>query len=587
VDIRGWITDESSIAKARLGDKDLDVLDNGSFRQSVPVQLGKTELRLTAKDAGGNESEATITIQRVDETPPLLNVPATVETALATAEVVGSVSDDSGPVQLTANGEKVELGADGSFVLRLTDLRFGDRSLNFSASDGSGNKVDGMTLISRVDRTAPVMVIEPMKPTYSEVAFIRGKVTDDAGLVTLTAEGNTVSLQTNGQFEYVRPRLPIGKTPVTFRAADRGGNASTTTISVERVESPEVRLNRALDQYETGDFQSALPVLEEFAKEGKSSATIKVARIYRDGLGTDRNATKSCEFYRMAEKQGSRDAQDEMRAVCVVPPRSKALLIGVANYRAPAGKRAWNTLKNPVRDIDALGKILKEGFGFDVDFIRNPKSRSDVHKALKNLMASSDRYEQILVVWSGHGTFDQTSSVVQLALAESPLNVPESDTGDDGDPSFDTYFKGSELNGLVAGLKSPSAFLMVDACKSGALDTEVALSEMKGKAEQSNPFKPPSTSGATPVKFRLGITSGNDRRSDALDGPVGGHSPFMQGILDYLERLTYSRDSGDAYRLFTSLEASIRTKANVPTPHSYRISGHDGDSQFLFVPKQK
>ncbi|MEY4429093.1 MAG: hypothetical protein RLZZ182_1782, partial [Pseudomonadota bacterium] len=83
--------------------------------------------------------------------------------------------------------------------------------------------------------------------------------------------------------------------------------------------------------------------------------------------------------------------------------RRWALLIANQAYSA------WGPLDTPVQDAQAVGDVLRDRYGFDVQWVRNG-TRAQMLQALQTLRSRVGPNDQVLVYYAGHGQMDSVTA---------------------------------------------------------------------------------------------------------------------------------------------------------------------------------
>jgi gliding motility-associated-like protein len=182
----------------------------------------------TAKDACGNTSTASQTINVTDTVPPViaaLPAPSTISCPVTPAFAVATATDGCGStVTLTSADVKTEGGCAGSYSVTRT----------WTAKDACGNTSTASQTINVTDTTAPVIAALPAPSTIScpaTPAFAVATATDACGsTVTLTSVDVTTAGGCAGSYSVTR----------TWTAKDACGNTSTAsqTINVNDTTGP-------------------------------------------------------------------------------------------------------------------------------------------------------------------------------------------------------------------------------------------------------------------------------------------------------------------------------------------------------------
>ncbi|HIG62055.1 MAG TPA: HYR domain-containing protein [Gammaproteobacteria bacterium] len=202
------------------------------------LPLGATVVTVTATDAAGNTSTATMTITIIDQTPPVVTVTDII--LEATGELGAETSEAALLAQVSSVDNVDGTGAVVSIALQSDVLGFGDTLLSVTVTDAAANASTASLVVSVVDSTAPVFsgtnqlimtVDEEMDVPASDervVAWLAGISAEDI------VDGLTVVI------DDVPEVFPVGETMVTFTSEDSRGNTATEFVSVIVAVGPAV-----------------------------------------------------------------------------------------------------------------------------------------------------------------------------------------------------------------------------------------------------------------------------------------------------------------------------------------------------------
>ena len=240
-----------------------------------------------------------------------------------------------------------------------------------------------------------------------------------------------------------------------------------------------------------------------------------------------------------------------------------ALLVGVSDYEH------HTDLVNPVIDVKTIEEELREVYKCKTKMLLNPTKRQflkELHQQAKRKYGPND---QLLVLFSGHGWFDETIKRGYLALKDSKLL--------NDDPLYESYVSHEDVRVILERLDCKHVLLMVDSCFSGTLDPTIAMAN-RGKAT-TDPYA--SLPRAEYIKRKLRyktrryITAGG--KEFVPDGRPGQHSPFARKILESL------RNFGGNDAILTLEEMMIELEKTTPEPRAGELLGNEPGSSFVLM----
>ena len=223
----------------------------------------------------------------------------------------------------------------------------------------------------------------------------------------------------------------------------------------------------------------------------------------------------------------------------------------------------FGNLNNPIKDARAIEKELKEVFGFETQIYPN-LTKKQIYDKLKFWRNKTFREgSQLLVFFSGHGTFDDFEG--------KGFFVPKGKSTDLG-----SYIDLSSLGNIVTQIPCDHILLAIDACYSGTIDQEIAM-DRSGFARPGSSNKDIKRQGIIQRqlrnKSRLLITSGGkERTSDGVK-----NSPFTQALLKGLSD-AYVKGNG----LFIWPELLTILQKENPGSTQGELFGHENGG-FVFV----
>jgi len=237
-----------------------------------------------------------------------------------------------------------------------------------------------------------------------------------------------------------------------------------------------------------------------------------------------------------------------------------ALLFGTDKYDY------WTDLVNPIDDVHAIGKELKEKYGFQVEIVENPNVE-DIWTKLRDYNERKfNPQDQLFIFFAGHGHFDETFGE-GFVVAKNSL---------ENDLSRNSYISHNRLRGVISNIQCNHILLTMDVCFGGTLDPLVARS--RGGQNASEATVSELLARKWSHRTRKYLTSGG--KEYVSDGVPGKHSTFSAKFLEALRGM-----GGSDYLLtLTEIQAEMEKLKQVPRVGSF---GDDEPlSDFVFVGKR-
>ena len=205
-----------------------DLVGIGSVENDAPevFPLGETIVTWTVSDIMGNTSTAEQIVELFDNINPRIAPPENL--------VIEAISLTENQVDLMLPDVQDNLGIKSLSNNAPEFFPLGETIVTWTATDESGNSVSNTQLVSVVDTTSPVVIVQDIILEATTSDGINAKINlpeiDDLQQVSFTNDA---------------PELfPLGETIVTWTATDDSGNQSTTTqlISVVDTTSPVIQI---------------------------------------------------------------------------------------------------------------------------------------------------------------------------------------------------------------------------------------------------------------------------------------------------------------------------------------------------------
>ncbi len=243
-----------------------------------------------------------------------------------------------------------------------------------------------------------------------------------------------------------------------------------------------------------------------------------------------------------------------------------ALIIGNSDYKHMVD------LQTPELDVERIGAILEQRYGFAVKVLLNADDVGVMH-AINDLNSELDEDDNLLIYYAGHG------SQMEMGELEAGYWLP---VNADPPPRDTHWIPNESITRHLGRLKAKRILVVADSCYAGLLSDApdyLFLNQARDDA-YSEEF----------MKYKLGrssrlmISSGGN--SPVLDNGGSGHSVFASAFIDIL-------DSNEIIlsgpQLFRQLRPAVVEKSEAvgfrqePDFKTIKISGNEA-GDFFFVP---
>ncbi len=250
-------------------------------------------------------------------------------------------------------------------------------------------------------------------------------------------------------------------------------------------------------------------------------------------------------------------------AAALPPGRRWALMIANQAYTQ------WGALDTPVQDAQAVGEVLRDRYGFDVQWVRNA-TRAQMLQALQALRARVGPQDQVLVYYAGHGQMDSVTARGYWVPVD----------GDKQDVSG--WVSVIDVTDQLSAMPARHAMVIADSCYSGTLthslmpQIDTALAE--GQRRQALEF-------LSRQKVRVAMTSGG--LEPVLDGGSIEHSLFARSLLDVLRQVQAPVAALELHQAVAARFAHLGRRLQVQQqPHYAPIAfaGHEA-GDFVLSPR--
>lgn len=235
--------------------------------------------------------------------------------------------------------------------------------------------------------------------------------------------------------------------------------------------------------------------------------------------------------------------------------RYRALVIGNDGYSE------FPPLETAGRDAEAVARLLREAYGFEVELLREA-TRDDVMTALSRQRRELEEADNLLIYYAGHGWNDEDAGEAYWL----PIDArPDDQTA---------WISNSTITQMIRAMRARHVLVVADSCYSGTLTRGVAI--RSGRSGDSTRL-----SRLVGRRSRTALTSGGNE--PVADAGSDGHSVFAGALLGALET---NRRVIDATELYVDLRRRVMLDSlQTPQYGDIRMAGHE-DGEFFFVPRR-
>ena len=254
---------------------------------------------------------------------------------------------------------------------------------------------------------------------------------------------------------------------------------------------------------------------------------------------------------------GSQGSQQRVTEHSYLPgvERKVALLIGVDDYQGGIPK-----LSSPAKDVQEVGRIMKDKFGYEVRTVLNPDKARIVHELNRLILESNDE-DSIAIMYAGHGQLvEKTQRGYWIPAKASP-----------DDPK--QWLSNHDIARALGNISAKQIFLVSDSCYSGTLTREA-------KIERADIL--PDPQAVLERRSVTALSSGGDE--PVADEGKDGHSVFAWHLMEQLKAV---KDVSLGVGVYEQI--AERVKAEIPQTPQYGASpssGHQRGGDYLFEVRQ-
>lgn len=211
-------------------------------------------------------------------------------------------------------------------------------------------------------------------------------------------------------------------------------------------------------------------------------------------------------------------------------------------------------------DAQALAKLLRDDYGFDVNMLLNA-NRGEILEAFSEMRHHLTESDSLLVYYGGHGILD--------LAAERGYWLPV-----DAEENINTnWISNADITDVLKATDALHVLVVADSCYSGTL-------VRAGAPPMGTQRRDALLKRLALKKSRTVMTSGG--LEPVVDGGGGGHSVFANALLSVLAE---NKGMVEAQSVFAALREKVVVNADqTPEYSTVHKAGHDG-GDFIFTRK--
>lgn len=231
----------------------------------------------------------------------------------------------------------------------------------------------------------------------------------------------------------------------------------------------------------------------------------------------------------------------------------------------------FSDLVNPIQDTDSIAKILGYEYGFVVEVVKNPTASQVWDKIREYSEKTYKPYDQLLVFFAGHGTYDEVYKEGYYIASDS----------DRDDSSGSTYVSHIRLAKILDNNPCRRIMLTMDSCFGGAIgevgseEVEQEKSDSGGATNQYEMTAEGMLVRKMSNQVRKYFTSGG--KEYVSDGIRGKHSPFASKLIEALNTL------GGDDNILTMSEIRVKMEKLPQMPRFGEFGHNEVLGDFVFI----
>ena len=238
-------------------------------------------------------------------------------------------------------------------------------------------------------------------------------------------------------------------------------------------------------------------------------------------------------------------------------------------------------LETPIADAEAIGAVLENRYGFEVEILKNANQRT-MDKVFERIFYDDENddieendKDAILIYYAGHGfgSDSRTNDAYFWAPVDAEFNSPS------------TWFKTRDIEDYMQVSATKQIMVVADSCFAGSVLSRDGQAGDYVSPKARN-FKKFLTEYTERKESRWVLTSGG--LAPVLDGGGDGHSVFARAILDVLLENNEILSAGNVHERVAPIVLDLAERQNfeqTPLFGYLRSAGHAFGNFYLPAPQ--
>lgn len=255
------------------------------------------------------------------------------------------------------------------------------------------------------------------------------------------------------------------------------------------------------------------------------------------------------------DKKTASSEKSEKQLSTVQPPpvayRKIAVLFGNNDYPKPIP-----SLETPIPDVQAIGDILQERFGYEVRVVRNAK-KADVVYSLNQLAVETKPNDSVLLVYAGHGYLIDDTNMGYWIPVDGSVKSPAN------------WISNTDISRFLKNIQAKQIIMVSDSCFSGSLTREEKMATSPSHVDRDNILSKRSV---------LVMSSGGEE--PVSDEGKEGHSIFAWSLIDAIKAAGASTRGVQIFQVVK--ENVVKEYPQEPQYGAVLSAGHMEGGEYLF-----